>query len=151
MLRTTPFSSSRLPLLLVTLIVLGLASVPAECSVAVGPHSIFIAAQDVAALQGAASASSPHEHTHSMGLKPPESHETGGMATGHSPEMPATETRATGHSTPDPAGFAMDAIVSISIPDTRQDLGVTGSLAAILGDLLLPPGRILPAPEPPPP
>jgi hypothetical protein len=147
----TSLSSSRLPLFLVTLIILGLASVPVECSVAMGPHSIFIAAEDVAKLQGMASAGSSHEQMHDMGMMPSASHEVGGMAASDSPDMPSTAPTTTGHATPDPAGVAMDAIVAMSIPDTRQDLGVAGTLTAILGDLLLPPGRLLPAPEPPPP
>jgi hypothetical protein len=143
--------SSRLPLLLVILIAFGLATVPVECSVAIGPHSIFIAADDVVALQDAAAADGLAAHLHSTGSMPPASHDADGMATGRSDGMPSTATTTNGHSTPAPAGVAMDAIVAMSMPDTRQDLGVTGALTAILGDLLLPPGRLLPAPEPPPP
>jgi hypothetical protein len=116
-----------------------------------GPHSIFIAAEDVAALQGMADAGSPQAPMEAMDMGPPASRDASEMTSGHAHAMALTATSKASHPTPNPAGMAMDAMVAISIPDHRPDLVVTGALAAIWGDLLLPPGRLLPAPEPPPP
>jgi hypothetical protein len=85
--------------LLAFVVAMGLLTVPAECTVAMGPHSLFTDARDVATLQKIVA---------------------GDEATGHHGEQPTVATMAQTSVAPIPAGSVSGAIASIELP--RSDI-----------------------------
>jgi hypothetical protein len=152
---------------LVAAVVLGLLSIPVECSVAVGPHSMFADARDVATLQGAVTGGDSHRHGHaalmagavtmsdqvvtdvprSADLMASMTH--GVRESGHlASTLSATGMRAT---PPSPAGITSDAIVTIAMPRIEHALLVSGFFLRIGVEKVLPPASLQFGPEPPPP
>ena len=144
-------------LVLVTLLTVGLLSVPVECTVAAGPHSIFTDAQAVATLQGrAADADHAHHASSSTPAHPDLRGEQGhDVFSTDQPAQPAhtDESTAADGSTslPAPAGIALDAVVAISMPGIDPPMITVGSVARALTTMALPFDHPPAAPTPPPP
>jgi len=144
-------------LVLVTLLTVGLLSVPVECTVAAGPHSIFTDAQAVATLQGrAADADHAHHASSSTPAHPDLRGEQGhDVVSTDQPAQPAhtDESTAADGSTslPAPAGIALDAVVAISMPGIDPPMITVGSVARALTTMALPFDHPPAAPTPPPP
>jgi len=166
MLRSMPSHQSRPCALLVAAVLFGLLAVPVECTVAMGPHSMFLDPHGVAALQGAQGIARQSHASHA-------GHEPGGaVASGpmraqhtaaHQPTVVTSSgppqsrlATALGGSTPDaapprPAGFASDAIVRVAIPGAEHAPPLVGSLVRAPNGDLTSPKVLLLGPEPPPP
>lgn len=141
----------------VLLVLIGLCTVPVECSAIYGPHSVFVSAASVAALRDDGSAT--HEaHAHTMSTASA-SAPAAPMAMGHASadtahsaaSAPDASAAPGAHpSVPTPAGTAMDALVSLVTQETPVGVAASGALplpafTAQWAD------HALPAPEPPPP
>ncbi len=146
---------ARVSLILAVFVAIGLVSVPVECTVADGPHSIFADARSVAALQDGSGgrASSAHGHDHhasATGGTDAADRDNGASASGSGiqPDPAAGDADA---APPQPAGFASDAISAASLPFLDDTLAALGPLVRIPTDALVLPGELLRSPEPPPP
>lgn len=141
--------------LAVLLVLLGLGTVPVECTSVYGPHSIFITAQAVAqvrdggnqhshALHGAMSAHSNMSEMASPNERAAE------LAT--QPIDPSTLTSKDGVTTrlPTPAGASIDALIAVALFEPDTELGPS-DVAMILSKVPLPISNPLAAPDPPPP
>lgn len=119
------------------LVIAGLFVVPVECSLAAGPHSLFIAARDIAALQIV------HlDH----GVHPEAGHQHHAGSPGQSnPGDPA----AAGDP-PSPAELTIDG-AAIAAPVIDSALIAPPPLPLISRDLSIPPDYLRTGPEPPPP
>lgn len=156
---------------LAAIVALGLLLVPVECSVAAGPHSIFLDAQDLAALQ-TANAGSPgrsghHGHGHSerdtagrampplsggiTGQEHPVQQAPASLGHGHASSGDDAGTSLADTAPPSTAGFASDSIVAIVVAGVEHPMTAVGPLSLAVPDLLAPPDHALRAPEPPPP
>ena len=134
---------------------------------ALGPHSMFADAQDIAALQGAVvDVSFQHSHAAPMDGAmtvaqsifdlPTRAESSAAMVRGmDAPTPPRTSTLRTENGVratpPSPAGFAGDAIATIAIPRIQYALLARGSLLPPEIATTIAPRSILLAPEPPPP
>ena len=132
------------------LVLLGIGTVPVECSAVYGPHSIFISAEAVAQVR-----SGEHHHAEGHALSAP------GMAGMSMPagQMVAYEpaTSTTPSATPGtisrppvPASTSVDALIAVAIFEANGDPGPS-DFAVVSRLRPLPADHILPGPEPPPP
>ena len=159
------------------LVVFGLLMIPVECSVAMGPHTIFVSADAVAALQeGAHQSHAGHgAHATSERAEPIPTH-SASSTTSHQSHGPsqieqADATRDVADHvpadapTPDdasprplgmtyparPAGISADAVVVIDIPGGQPDVLGPVHEGRVRFAFTMPPDRLLTGPEPPPP
>jgi len=159
------------------LVVFGLLMIPVECSVAMGPHTIFVSADAIAALQDGAH--QPHAghgaHATPEGTEPattPSATRTTSHQ-GHGPSLtdPAaapqddadhvpSDAPAPDDATPRPlgmtyparpAGISADAVVVIDIPGGQPDVLGPVHEGRVRFAFTMPPDRLLTGPEPPPP
>lgn len=160
-----------LPIVTSLLVTLGLIAVPVECTVAAGPHSIFLPPEAVAVLQegeapnghahhgrarnefGVASASlagDPHAGMHhaGSGSNPESDREDQPVPPKASPNSRPGAMTA---SPPRPAGFAGDAVVAVSLPAGAEAPLEPGLPAKLPTDVSPPAEHLLPGPETPPP
>lgn len=156
--------------ILTVLVTFGLVAVPVECSVAAGPHSVFISAQSVAVLQGAPAASvSDRAQMHHAPAAPELSHGAGrameqhprdpvpAASSGHDAQSllltadASTDVGTTGSAPARPAGFSVDAVVTLALPGTTSEPAALSPLVGALTDVQLQPDPLLTGPEPPPP
>lgn len=162
-----------------TLVVFGLLMIPVECSVAMGPHTIFVSADAVAALQddahesrvgrsmpaapehaaADAAATASRTTTHqglgvSQSDRPAPNHHQDIAA--HPPaddpapdEAPASSRGA--HVPARPAGISADAVVALDIPGGHPELLNSAHDVQLGFAFTIPPDRLPTGPEPPPP
>lgn len=136
----------------VLLVVLGLATVPVECSSVYGPHSIFVSAEEVAQVReaGVEQLHIDHAAHHGMaGMMMLDDHAAIADTHAGEPTTLAPEAGDTS-SLPAPASTAFDALIAIALFEPDRAPGPR-SFEAISRVLPLPTGSIVPAPEPPPP
>jgi hypothetical protein len=141
-------------------------AVPVECTVAMGPHSMFLDPRGVASLQappGVARHSHSGHADHDQGNAVADrtmraQHSVPHQSTmvtpsGQPPFRVATSSddATPGAALPRPAGFAGDAIVSITIPGTEHAPALVGSLVRAPVEERTLPKALLLGPEPPPP
>lgn len=177
---TATFSAICSKATMATLVVLGLLMIPVECSVAMGPHTIFVAADAVAALQVQDDAPQPHagqgahaaperEKTDSApsvstttSHRDHDSPQTGQAAAsnldvpshdpGSSPSSDDSRPSPRSMNYPArPAGISADAVVALDIPGGQPDLIGPARDGRIRFAFTIPPDRFLSGPEPPPP
>jgi hypothetical protein len=160
-----------------TLVVFGLLMIPVECSVAMGPHTIFVSADAVAALQddarqphgghgthavperaepdAAASASSTTSHQAHGAPQTGQAEATQDIADHIPDDAPSPDDaapRERGMTYPArPAGISADAVVALDIPGGQPDLLGPISDSRVRFAFTMPPDRFLTGPEPPPP
>ena len=140
-------------------VILGLISVPVECALAAGPHSIFLEADSLATLQKQPDGTGNHvHHQHDMTHPAQETTEAAAMRavlmdpfTPDVPDTPELPAKSARYSLPKTGGFAGDAIVSISMPDDEIGFDQSVSAPDSLAELHIPADRMLRGPEPPPP
>ncbi len=149
---------ARVTPILVALVVLGLVSIPVECAVAAGPHSIFADARSVSALQGEAAndghAAHGHDHhgsTSSRLAAPDRTEPESDSTTGPTSDGGASVAQQRDPAPPSTAGVASDAITGVSLPVLEDAPRTEGTRARVPTDVPWPPGHLLPGPEPPPP
>lgn len=148
------------------LVVFGLLLIPVECSVALGPHTLFISADAVAALQGDKASHTTHhasgqeatQSTIAHQALPDAPHDSDASmpmasddhAPGSAPTSGSTGTHFS--STPArPAGISADAVVTIALPGDNPPLLAANDDVDALLVVSSPPDRLLIGPEPPPP
>jgi hypothetical protein len=160
------------------LVVFGLLMIPVECSVAMGPHTLFISADAVAALQdGALPSGSGHgahvapeqapSHTAAAATTSRAKHQHAAPHASHSgaDQAPERDSAAitsdavcvaggpvqASHAPARPAGISADAVVALDLPGGHPALlGVTNDTHPRFV-CAMPPDRLLAGPEPPPP
>lgn len=136
--------------LAVFLVLLGIGTVPVECSAVYGPHSIFISAEAVAQVR-----SGEHHHAEGYALSAPGM--TGmsmpdGRMVAHEPAT-STLTSATPGAIlrpPAPASTSVDALIAVAVFEATGAPGPS-DFAVVSRLRPLPADHVLPAPEPPPP
>jgi hypothetical protein len=120
------------------LVIVGLFVVPVECSVAAGPHSLFIAAREIAALQvvqldhGGHPGTGHHHHAGSPGQSIP------------------SDPAAAGDP-PSPAELTAGGAAALVAPAIDSTLIAPPPLPLVSRDLSIPPDSLRAGPEPPPP
>lgn len=172
--RTSPRDRRRTGLAVIVL--LGLLLIPVECAVAIGPHSIFVAADAVAGLQAKSSgANSPHGDHHRSGDTTPQSVAGTMSLGGHRHAVPGSSWQETdqdpaersheqapppGHDSgiprlksapPRPAGISADAVVTLDLPGGDPVSLLFHSNTGPPTVFTIPWGHPLSGPEPPPP
>jgi hypothetical protein len=162
--RSMPVRQPRRFPLLVTAVLFGLLAVPVECSVAMGPHSVFLDPRGVAALQGSSAGGvrpdpghAGHGHGAAVAARQssyphPGADQLGSPEPGGRPSRRATPSDAEAVAAPpSPAELALDAIARILIPDTEHAPPALGSPVRAPTEDLAPPKAVRLGPDPPPP
>lgn len=120
------------------LVIVGLFVVPAECSVAAGPHSLFISPRDIASLQAGNLAHGGHAGA-------------GHYHHGESPAKNVSDDPVTTGDPPTTAELMSDGAAALAVPIVDSALIAPPSPPLVSRDLPIPPDHLRAGPEPPPP
>lgn len=154
------------------LVVFGLLLIPVECTVAMGPHTLFLSADAVASLQNGETRHLAGPHVDGDGHLAPADDAVPDASTDGQPahqshgQPPDTSAAAPGDATkgnsppaaqevdagpPLPAGVSSDGVIVFLLAWGDAESIAPAALPAALPDMQFPPDRLLSGPETPPP